>query len=108
MSTSPLIIHVTQHALLRYCERVLGADLDQISHSIAVEVAPLVAKLGDGQYSILDGQCIACVRGGIVSTILLPDLQRPGTKKPRRPKHLRPQPQEHGAFDHILELAKED
>ena len=42
---------VTEHAFLRYCERVLGLDMDKISKTIlSKDVLDCYQRLGDGKF----------------------------------------------------------
>ena len=43
-------LKVTEHAMLRYFERVLGYDLEKISSDIVSQVSSVQSTLGDGKY----------------------------------------------------------
>lgn len=46
-------IHITDHALLRYIERILGIDVEQIRNEILTEETRYqVFVLGDGKYPV--------------------------------------------------------
>ena len=48
---------ITEHAMLRYCQRVLGIDLKKIEEKILPpSVKNLAATLGDGEYPIEGGK----------------------------------------------------
>ncbi len=52
-------IIVTEHAVLRYLERIMGFDLDQINKSILTDdIKLMVSKMGDGKYPIDGGRII--------------------------------------------------
>lgn len=46
---------VTDHALLRYAERVLGFDRDEVVNLIRDRVGPLAAALGNGKFPVCPG-----------------------------------------------------
>jgi chromosome segregation ATPase len=61
---------VTEHALLRYVERVMGLDLDQVKSEILTDdTIKLMKTLGDGKYPIHDGHK-AVVKGMNVVSIV--------------------------------------
>ena len=63
---------VSEHAQLRYLERVLGMDLAELSKKVLPEdVIARIKQLGDGTYSV-DTHKIK-VRGGVVVTIFAPE-----------------------------------
>jgi len=66
---------VSDHALLRYCERVMGADLNDIRDRILREIGPAVAVVGNGKFPITGG-AVAVVRESTVVTILNGEGQR--------------------------------
>lgn len=43
---------VSEHALLRFFQRVQGADLNAAVESLTAEIKPLVDTLGDGTYPL--------------------------------------------------------
>lgn len=59
---------VSEHAMLKYIERLYGVDLDELKGLILTDSLKQMAKMGDGRYP-LDG-CKAVVKGGVVVTIL--------------------------------------
>jgi hypothetical protein len=66
-STEPL---VTEHALLRYIERVYGIDLDVIKGDILTEnTIQAIKTLGSGKYPIGSG-LKAVVKGGNVVSVV--------------------------------------
>lgn len=61
---------VTEHAIIRYLERVMGLDLDNIRNEIlSPEVATQIKALGGGKYPIGDGHK-AVVKGMAVVSIV--------------------------------------
>lgn len=62
-------IVVSDHAILRYAERVLGLDANEIRMTIQAQVAPLAHALGDGNYP-LGGDCKAVVKNRVVVSIV--------------------------------------
>lgn len=60
-------IIVTEHAVLRYLERVMGFDMALVSKSILTDdVKLMISKMGDGKYPI-DGAKIIVKNNTIVS-----------------------------------------
>jgi len=66
------VITVTDHALLRYAERVLELDVRGVSRNICEQIAEWVLTLGDGRYP-LKGGFVAIVRGNCVVTVVEAD-----------------------------------
>lgn len=65
MSRKP--IHVSDHALLRYVERVLGFDLDRARADIAAIVGPAIRA---GAVKIAIGGHTYILKGDVVTTII--------------------------------------
>ena len=64
---------VTEHAMLRYFERVLGFDIADIKNKIMpTEVLRQIKLLGDGEYPV-ENFSIKCRQGAIV-TVLTKDI----------------------------------
>ena len=61
-------IVVSEHALLRFVERVGGYDLNAISEAIAKEIEPMVKSIGSGKFPIANG-FRAVVKDKVVVTI---------------------------------------
>jgi septation ring formation regulator EzrA len=60
---------VSEHALLRYIERVMGVDLEEIKNQVlGPETLALIGKLGNGKYPIGNG-VRAVVKNNTVVTI---------------------------------------
>lgn len=59
---------VSEHAVLRYLERVDGVEIDAIAKRIADAVRPIVAKIGDGDIPLGNG-VRAIVRNKCVVTV---------------------------------------
>lgn len=62
-------LYITEHALLRYAERVLGFNVEEAKARIRGQVATLAFALGDGKYPV-EGCGLALVTGNTVKTIL--------------------------------------
>ena len=61
---------VTEHAMLRYFERILGYDLKKIETEIATkQVRDSVSAFGDGTYEV-NGKFTVRVKDGRVATIV--------------------------------------
>jgi hypothetical protein len=63
------LVSVSDHAVLRYAERALGLNTEEIRATIRQKVAPLSNVLGDGKYPV-NQQSVAVVQGGCVVTVL--------------------------------------
>ena len=74
---------VSEHALLRYFERVLEYDLDVIRNGLlSKDVKDLIKQMKSGRFPV--GGAFLVVRNGVVTTIETPELSR--TKKAKRSK----------------------
>jgi len=65
-------IVISEHALLRYCERVLRINLVDVRNAILPEkTAEIIETLGNGKYPVLSaaGQFRVIVRDGVVVTV---------------------------------------
>jgi hypothetical protein len=58
---------VSDHAIVRYIERVIGDDIPTMKRTLADAIEPMFKSLGDGDYPFLGGT--ATVRGGVIVTI---------------------------------------
>lgn len=68
--TSNKEIIISEHALLRYVERVLNIDVEEISNSILTDqFKTLVYTLGDGKIP-LNNDFTAIVKDNVVTTII--------------------------------------
>lgn len=63
------MIEISEHAVLRYAERVLGLNQNEVRASIVAKVAPLVRTLGDGKYPV-GNDCVAVVHNGVVVSVV--------------------------------------
>lgn len=64
------VIIVSEHALLRYLERIWSFNMEETKAAILpLEVERQVLKLGDGQYPVGLSHRV-CVSGGVVTTVL--------------------------------------
>lgn len=69
LSTNQIII--SEHAILRYLERVLGVDIELVKKEILTsDLEKKIEVLGNGTYPIQDGLFKAKVRNGTIITIL--------------------------------------
>lgn len=67
---------VSEHALLRYCERVMGIDFDKIAAEILERTKTIYDILGDGEYPINNsGGCVKIVKGVVVTTWVVPGFE---------------------------------
>ena len=68
--TSNTEIIISEHALLRYVERVLNIDIEEISNSILTDqFKTLVYTLGDGKIP-LNNDFTAIVKDNVLNTII--------------------------------------
>ncbi len=62
---------VSEHALLRYIERVIGINLDDIANNILTEeVIKQYSSLGNGTYSVNGGDFKVVIKDKMVLSIL--------------------------------------
>lgn len=81
---------VTEHALLRYLERVHGIDLEKIkSEMVTPTVAEKILALKSCRLPIGNGACLV-VKGGVVHTVETAELRA----KPAKPRNHCPRPAE--------------
>lgn len=67
-------IIVSEHAILRYIERVVGIDVDKIVEQILPEETKIyIENLGNGNYPINDGEFRIVVKDRVVVTVLSDD-----------------------------------
>jgi hypothetical protein len=69
-------LHVTDHAIVRYLERVKGIDMDIIRAELASPTAEIADKFGAPIVILSSGHRVV-VRNGCVSTV----LPKPGPKQ---------------------------
>lgn len=68
-SKSDLII--SEHAIIRYIERVMKIDIEEINKMILPEDAvSFVKKNGDGKFPINDGQFMVVIKNGVIVTVI--------------------------------------
>ena len=61
---------VTEHAILRYAERAMGLDLEEVRNLILTpKLVEAIGKLGNGTYPIGNG-CKAVVKQGTVVSVI--------------------------------------
>lgn len=86
-SSSELII--SEHAILRYLERVYKLDLEKLSQEIVPQTLKTTIKeLGNGEYHTSDGYSLK-VQDNVVVTILDEEMKHP-SKKPLKSKKKKP------------------
>ncbi len=62
-------LQVSDHALVRFLERGLGIDIEEIKSQMLGKSARAMTRLGDGRYPISKG-CKAIVTNRIVVTVI--------------------------------------
>lgn len=62
-------IIVSEHAIMRYIERVLGFDVEKIKAGIVADVSSKWATLGDGTYPISTSGASVVVKNNTVITV---------------------------------------
>jgi len=76
---------MSQHAMLRWLERGVGINMEDLRASIEASLAVAAAaaeSIGGGHYLIVSGGLVYAVRDGVVTTVLdqktarLPDVMR--------------------------------
>lgn len=84
-SLIPKKLTVSDHAILRYVERVMGIDIEQIRNTIASEkVEQTVATLGDSKVPLGNG-AYAVVKNHSVVTVTTSDTKQVRKKIKRTP-----------------------
>lgn len=73
----------TEHALFRYCQRVLGADVSWLKTELEKDIGPLTS---DGYYKLKSHDAYAVIRDGFVVTVMT-EAQLKALRK--RPLNLR-------------------
>lgn len=74
LSKNAETLTISEHAIIRYVERVLGIYLDEISKRILPdEQAHLIETLGDGHFPVNNGEFKIVVKNGIVVTLYTDD-----------------------------------
>ncbi|MBS4461234.1 hypothetical protein JXA27_01455 [Aerococcaceae bacterium zg-B36] len=64
-------ITVSEHAIIRYLERVLGINSEEIVEKILPErTKQLAMELGNGQYAVNEGEFKVVIRNGVVVSVL--------------------------------------
>lgn len=67
------ILVVSDHALLRYMERIMGIDLQMIKDAILTDsVKKMHLQLGDGRYPAAvenNENCVVVIKSGVVVTL---------------------------------------
>lgn len=84
-----MTITVTDHAVLRYLERVMGIDMDQLRDTIQADLgraAEAAERLGQTKYKVQMNGCVFVIADGACVTV------KPKSKR-RRIKPVTEQPQ---------------
>lgn len=64
-------IDVSDHAVVRYLERVQGWDIEALKATIVPpEIRALAEKMGNGAYPVAGGKYKVRVQGGVVVTVI--------------------------------------
>lgn len=61
------MLKFTEHALFRYCQRVLGADVTWLKESLATQLGDVP---GDGIYKLRGYDAYAIVKDSMVMTVM--------------------------------------
>jgi hypothetical protein len=77
-------IKVSDHALIRYIERILGENLDPIRQLILTDELTFKVKSLKGSGTFIFPDHTAIVRQGTITTILTPDQLPTGITRKRR------------------------
>lgn len=83
-------VRVSDHAFLRYAERVMGFDREQVYADLARMIGPTVELCPDCRvpFVVGDEHFIAVVQNRTVKTIVPREFYR--LERPKKPKALRP------------------
>lgn len=64
-------VTVSEHAIIRYIERVMGINIEQIAEKILPEKElNYIQQLGNGHYPVNHGEFKIVVKDGVVITVL--------------------------------------
>ncbi len=67
---------VSDHAIVRYFERVMGVDLEEVTDKILPpEMEESVEILGSGHFPVNDGEFKIVVKNGVVVTVLTDSIK---------------------------------
>ncbi len=62
---------VSEHAIIRYIERVLGIDIEEINSKILTEeIVKQVEILGNGTYSVNEGEFKVVIKDNVIITVI--------------------------------------
>lgn len=62
---------VSEHAIIRYIERVLGINIEEVTNKIVPEeIKKQIEILGNGTYSVDDGEFRIVLKDNVVVTVL--------------------------------------
>lgn len=73
------MLRFTEHALFRYCQRVLGADVTWLKEQLELEIGPHTA---DGHYKLGEHDAYAVIKDGFVVTVMTRAQVKAMRKKP--------------------------
>jgi uncharacterized coiled-coil DUF342 family protein len=68
------LIHITDHAIIRFLERIEGIDIEKIKKQIVDEaIIQQYKTLGYGKYLNKSGKCMTVVKHDTALTVVKPD-----------------------------------
>lgn len=73
------MLKFTEHALFRYAQRVLGADVTWLKEQLEREIGPRIA---DGHYRLGEHDAYAVIKDGFVVTVMTAAQVKATRKKP--------------------------
>ena len=77
MPAPPPEMLVTDHAIIRYLERVMGVDIERLRRLVLPAVTERSAKtLGDGVYPTPARKHRVVIKKGVVKTVLSPQRKK--------------------------------
>lgn len=77
---------VTDHALIRYLDRVMGLDVEAVRDRLAADAAPAIAA---GACSFSSGGHTLAIRDGRVTTVMIGETAQ-ATRRRKAPQNVRP------------------
>ncbi len=75
------MLRFTEHALFRYCQRVLGADVTWLKESLSAQLGDIP---GDGAYKLSGYDAYAIVKDGMVMTVMTERQLKESRSKSRK------------------------
>lgn len=62
---------ISEHAIIRYIERVLGINIEEVTNKIVPEeIKKQIEVLGNGTYSVNEGEFKIVIKDNVVVTVL--------------------------------------